>query len=337
MTTKPTIALALGDPAGIGPEIVLRALADARVRAALEPIVVGDAEALARHAQACGLAAAVQDGRIVFDNAPAVRLIETGSLAPPAWRIGESSAVTGRACRDYALRAIELARAGEARAVIAAPHTEAAVNAAGYRFRGYPGLVAEATGTPEDRVFLMLLSPAYRVINVTLHEPVAAAVRRLSPPLIAAAIHAAHQALQALGIARPHIGVCGVNPHAGEGGLMGDEDAAIVAPAVAGARAEGLNVDGPWPADALFGARRHDAYLAMYHDQGHIPVKVAAPLAASAITIGTPVPFGSVAHGSALDIAGQGRADPGALINALLNVAGASDPARPAGSARRAS
>lgn len=319
---KSTIALALGDPAGIGPEIVLRALCDRRVRAALEPIVVGDAEALARHAEACGIDAEIGDGRVVVAGAPPARLVAMQSLARASWRIGESGAATGKACRDYALRAIELVRAGEARAVIAAPHTEAAVNAAGYRFRGYPGLVAEATGTPEEQVFLMLLSPAYRVVNVTLHEPLVEALRRLTPALIAGAIRAAHASLAALGIARAHIGVCGVNPHAGEGGLMGREDAERVAPAIALARAEGLDADGPWPADALFATRRHDAYVAMYHDQGHIPVKVAAPLAASALTIGTPVPFGSVAHGSALDIAGTGRADPGALVNALLNLAG---------------
>ena len=320
---KSRVAIAIGDPAGIGPEIVLRALAEPRVRQAIEPLVVGDAVALARHAEACAIPAHVDAARVRVGDTPPVPLIETGSLGSQWWRIGESTAVTGAACRAYALEAIARVRAGAARAAIAAPHTETSVNAAGYRFRGYPGLVAEATATPEDRVFLMLLSPAYRVVNVTLHVPVVEAIRRLTPELIAHAIRAAHASLEALGIARPRIGVCGVNPHAGEGGLMGDEDRALVAPAVAAARAEGIDADGPWPADTLFAGRAHDAYVAMYHDQGHIPVKVAAPRAASAITIGTPVPFGSVAHGSALDIAGRGRADPGALINALLNVAGA--------------
>jgi len=320
---KSRVVLAIGDPAGIGPEIVLRALGDARVRRALEPLVVGDAVALARHAEACALAARIEDGRLQVGDLPPVPLIETGSLGGQDWRIGDSTAVTGAACRAYALEAIARVRAGEARAAIAAPHTESSVNAAGYRFRGYPGLVAEATGTPEERVFLMLLSPAYRVVNVTLHEPLIEAVRRLTPELVANAIRAAHASLQALGLARPRIGVCGINPHAGEGGLMGHEDRAIVAPAVEVARAEGIDASGPWPADVLFAGRAYDACVAMYHDQGHIPVKVAAPHSASAITIGTPVPFGSVAHGSALDIAGRGRADASALINALLNVAGA--------------
>lgn len=316
-----TIALSIGDPAGIGPEIVLKALADARVATAAKLVVVGEVEPLRRHAEACGLAVEFAGSDIVMPDGRRVPLVEVDSLGGGQWRFGEVGAATGCACRDYAVRAIELVQQGAASAVVAAPHTEASVNAAGYPFRGYPGLVSELTGTPADRTFLMLLSPVYRVVNVTLHEPLAEAVRRIDTDLVWAAIEAAHQALTTLGISRPHIGVCGVNPHAGEGGIMGSEDAAIVAPAVARAAAAGRHVDGPWPADALFAGRRHDVYVAMYHDQGHVPVKVAAPLDATAVTIGTPVPFGSVAHGSALDIAGRGRADPRALIRALLNIA----------------
>lgn len=318
---KKTIALSIGDPAGIGPEIVLKALDDERVTDAANIIVVGEAVALTKHATACGLEVDITATDIRLPGGRRVPLLQVESLGNQPWELAEIAAVSGRACWDYALKAIDMVRRGEAAAVIAAPHTEAAVNAAGYHFRGYPSLVAEATGTPDSKVFLMLLSPVYRVVNATLHEPLADAIRRIDQTLVLAAIEAAHSGLQALGLKQPYIGVCGINPHAGEGGIMGTEDDTIVAPAVAQAASRGINVDGPWPADAVFAARRHDAYIAMYHDQGHVPVKVASPLEATAITVGTPVPFGSVAHGSALDIAGKGLAKPNALINALLNIA----------------
>jgi 4-hydroxy-L-threonine phosphate dehydrogenase PdxA len=322
-TVKPKIAVPIGDPAGIGPEIVLRALADAQVAERIDPVVIGDAVALERHAKACGLDVDISADRIVFADGRSVALVEVESLKDQAWSFGEIGPISGRACRDYAVKGIELVQSGEAMAAVAAPHTETSVNMAGYHFRGYPALVAEITQTPESEVFLMLLSPVYRVVNVTLHEPLATAVARIDQPLVRTAIAAADAALRRLGFQRPRIGVCGLIPHAGEGGIMGSEDLAVIAPAVQEAAAAGINVSGPWPADALFAGREYDVYLAMYHDQGHVPVKVASPLAATAITIGTPVPFGSVAHGSALDIAGKGVARPDALINALLNLAGA--------------
>lgn len=312
----------IGDPAGIGPEIVLKALMEPGITDVVDPVVIGEAEALRRHAAAAGLAVDVTDDELRFQDGPRVPLRSVRGLGDDAWHFGETSPVAGRACRAYAIAGIDMVRTGQADAVVAAPHTEAAVNQAGFRFRGYPGLVAECTGVPEQLAFLMLLSPVYRVLNVTLHEPLVDAIARLDTALVLAAIRAAHQGLAVLGLDNPRIGVCGLNPHAGEGGLMGTEDDRIIAPAVAAAASEGMRAQGPLSADALFADRAHDVYLAMYHDQGHIPVKVASPRQATAITVGTPVPFGSVAHGSALDIAGQGRADPRALIQALRNLAG---------------
>lgn len=318
---RPTIAVPIGDPAGIGPEIVLRAITKPEVTERLDLVIIGEADVLHRHARACELSMAISPDAIRLPDGRQVSLKTVASLGDQPWEFGKVSAVTGRACRDYAISAITLVQEGAASAVVAAPHTEAAVNQAGYRFRGYPSLVAEMTGTPDHLAFLMLLSPVYRVVNVTLHEPLIEAAKKIDENLVLAAIRAAQEGLGRLGIKQPRIGVCGLNPHAGEGGLMGTEDGAVIAPAVARAVAEGINVEGPISADALFAERNHDVYLAMYHDQGHIPVKVASPLSATAITIGTPVPFGSVAHGSALDIAGTGRATPRALIQALLNLA----------------
>ncbi|MBZ5876246.1 PdxA family dehydrogenase [Chromohalobacter israelensis] len=317
---RPTIAVPIGDPAGIGPEIVLRAITGSEVTERLDLVIIGEVEVLRRHAKACGLSVAISSEAIRFPDGRQISLKTVSSLGDQPWEFGQVSAATGRACRDYAISAIALVQEGAASAVVAAPHTEAAVNQAGYHFRGYPSLVAEMTGTPEHLVFLMLLSPVYRVVNVTLHEPLIEAAKKIDENLVLAAIRAAQEGLGQLGIKQPRIGVCGLNPHAGEGGLMGTEDIAIIVPAISRAVAEEINVEGPISADALFAERSHDVYLAMYHDQGHIPVKVASPLAATAITIGTPVPFGSVAHGSALDIAGTGRATPRALIQALLNL-----------------
>lgn len=319
--SRPTVAMPIGDPAGIGPEIVLRALLEPAVTAALDIVVVGEPGVLARHAAACDLPVQVRLDAIELTDGRRIALQVVAGLESDRWRFGEVGANTGRACHAYAVAAIELVLSKEATAVVAGPHTEASVNLAGIHFRGYPGLVAEMTGTPPDEAFLMLLSPVYRVVNLTLHEPVLQAAARIDRALVTTALRATRESMAMLGFADPYIGVCGLNPHAGEGGLMGEEDDAEIAPAVREAVAAGIRAEGPLPADALFAGRRHDVYLAMYHDQGHIPVKVASPLQATAITIGTPVPFGSVAHGSALDISGQGKASPRALIQALLNLA----------------
>jgi 1,2-dihydroxy-3,5-cyclohexadiene-1,4-dicarboxylate dehydrogenase len=315
----PRIALPIGDPAGIGPEIVLKTLLAGAE--GCEPVVVGDAEPLLRHADSCGISLAIEGGRLRVGGRDCA-FLDCDALPPGSWSFGRVGAAAGAACRAYALRAIGLAIEDGVDAVLAAPHTEESVNLAGHPFRGYPGLVAEATGTPADRVFLMLLCPDYRVVNTTLHLPLIEAARSLSTGLVGNAIEAAAVALRTLGIGDPRIGVCGLNPHAGENGLFGREDLDVIAPAIKAARARGLRVEGPAPADALFGARAHDVYVAMYHDQGHIPVKVAAPLRSSAVSIGTPIVFGSVAHGSAHDIAGRNRADPAAFATALELLAG---------------
>jgi 4-hydroxythreonine-4-phosphate dehydrogenase len=318
---QPRIALALGDPAGIGPEIVLKALARADVHAACRPLVFGDDVALAVHAKAAGLALVINSGTLRVGDAPAAAYRRTGLLSGGMPPLAQPTPEAGRACVGYARAAMRAALDGACEAVVAAPHTETAVNAAGIAFRGYPDLLAEVTGTPPERVFLMLVSPDFRVVNTTLHEPLVSAIGRLTTDLIESAIGAAVDAMAKFGIDRPKIGVCGLNPHAGEGGLFGAEDGAIIAPAIERWRMRGADVSGPHPADALFAKRAHDAYVAMYHDQGHIPVKLASPNAGCAMSVGTPVLFSSVAHGSAYDIAGAGKADESALAAALLLIA----------------
>ncbi len=303
----PRIALAIGDPAGIGPEIVLKALARAELRALCEPVVVGNPAVLLAQANATGMTLPTCE----------IVAVDDGGVPP----LGRVSAEAGRACIAAATRAMQLGLEGSVAAVVAAPHNETSVAAAGIPFSGYPGLIAKVTKVSPDRVFLMLVSPHYRVVNVTLHESLATAMSRITIDLVSAAIAAALEAARRFGIARPKIGVCGLNPHAGEGGLFGDEDARLIAPAIAAWQDKDADVSGPHGADVLFGARAHDIYLAMYHDQGHIPVKVASPKSAAAMSIGTPILFSTVAHGTGYDIAGTGRADESALVNAVRLIA----------------
>ncbi|MGP4014766.1 PdxA family dehydrogenase [Saccharopolyspora sp. 5N708] len=305
--------LAIGDPNGIGPEIAVKA---AKSCAGDAPVLVGDRSVLEPLAAEHGMTL-----RDYSPDAPAkdgvLYLVDVDHLPPGEHLPGVVSAEAGAATIEYVTRAVHLALAGGFRGVVACPHSETAVHAAGIGFRGYPPLIARLTGVAEDRVFLLLAGGGLRIVHATLHESLADAIGRLSPDLVGAAGRALHDALVALGVGAPRIGVFGINPHAGESGLFGDEDDRITAPAVAELAERGLSVDGPVGADVLLTAGGYDGFVAMYHDQGHVPVKLLAGRTATALTIGAGVPFCSVGHGAAFDIAGRGVADPTALIRAL--------------------
>jgi 4-hydroxythreonine-4-phosphate dehydrogenase len=235
---------------------------------------------------------------------------------------GESGAACGRAILDYAGAAIDLARDGEVDAVVAAPQTQQSIAAAGIEFDGYPGFVARRTGTDADDVFMMLHTDTLRIVHTTFHVGMRAALALIDSDRVVRALRAADRALRGLGIARPRIGVAGIDPYAGEGGLFGTDDADIVAPAVARAAGEGIDAHGPFGADTLLLDRAYDTYVVMFHDQGHIPAKLTGFDAISAFAIGTPIAFASVGHGSALDIAGRGIADPSSLIRTIERISG---------------
>ena len=314
--TRPRIAVPLGDPNGIGPEIALKAALDADLRAAAHLTLVGDPAVIEACARQLGSA---HELRALLDSA-AVALEPVVSLAQPP-QPGVVSADAGRATIAYAKRAIALVRGGEAEAVVAGPHNETAVARAGIPFSGYPGLLAEATGTHSGKVFLMLVSRRLRIVHVTLHIGLRAALDSITSARVLDAARAAHTALKTLGIAAPRIAACGINPHAGEGGLFGTEDDTIVRPAVTAARGEGIDIEGPGGADMLLAEGRHDAYLAMYHDQGHIPIKLKGRGNSFGISIGAPVLLSTVAHGSAHDIAGTGKADATAFKTTIRQMA----------------
>lgn len=321
--TKPVIAVTIGDPAGIGAEIALKAVADEGVRAACRPFLIGDARIVAFFAERCGLDAPLNriagPAEAAFDPGT-IDILHMQTVDPGGFTPGEARADCGRAILDYASKAVDLALAGEISAIVAGPQTQKAIRAAGIDFDGYPRYIAERTGTDPDDVFLMLYNDDFRIVHTTLHMGLRAALDRIDTPRVLRALRAADRTVRNLGISNPRIAVAGINPHAGEGGLFGTEDDEIVKPAVDAARAEGIGAEGPFGADTMFLDRSYDAYLVMYHDQGHIPAKLMGFDATAAFTIGTPVFFTTVAHGSAADIAGKGVADPSAMIRTIIRM-----------------
>jgi 4-hydroxythreonine-4-phosphate dehydrogenase len=328
--TLPRIAIATGDPAGIGPEISLKAALDPRVRTICRPLLVGDRGALEAHARACGLKPGIQTvsraAGSSWENG-AVNLLERRQFQPGELHIGAIAAPHGEAALDSAKAAIDAALAGDVDAVVAAPQTESAIKLAGIEFDGYPGFVARCTGVAPEDAFLMICFDSrgteVRITHATLHASLKRAIELVTRTRVLNAIRSTESALRRLGIAPPRIAVSGLNPHAGESGLFGDEEREIIAPAISDAQKSGVAAEGPFGADTMFLKEGYDAFVVMMHDQGHIMAKTHAFAGAAALTIGTPVLFSSVAHGSALDIAGKNRADPGAMIAAIRKVAGA--------------
>ncbi len=277
----PKIALTVGDPAGIGPEIVEKAAADPSVRAVCEPIV----------------------------------------FAPPrdaGIRAGEVSAAAGRAAYDTLVRAVAAARGGEVDAIATAPINKLAFSQAGLHWKGHTDLLAHLCGT--DHVAMMFHSPQLKVVLLTVHVPLREVSSLLTPELIDRTVTLTADAMARFGVARPRLALAGLNPHAGEGGVIGDEDDRVLVPAVRRARERGIAISGPIPGDTVFvraSRGEFDCVIACYHDQGLIPVKLLAFGTAVNVTIGLPIIRTSVDHGTAFDIAGQGKADAGSMIAAV--------------------
>lgn len=317
----PRIAIAIGDPAGIGPEISLKAALDPQVQQMCRPLVVGDPMVLEQHARAAGImprfhiVAAAADWVDDAVNVLAVPMPERAEV-----RFGTSCAAYGRAALASCSRAIRAALDGHVDAVVAAPQNQASIAAASVPFDGHPTFVARETGMNPHDVFLMLWFGNTRIVHCTLHVSVAAALALITRDRVGRAIRATNAALRRFGIAAPKILVSGLNPHAGEGGLFGREEIEIIAPAIAAAREAGIDVVGPFGCDTMLHETGVDAFVVMLHDQGHIAAKLRAPNRAAAFAIGSPILFSSVAHGSAFDIAGKGVASPAAMIEAITRL-----------------
>lgn len=321
----PYVAVTMGDGAGVGPEVVVAAVLDPQSNAECRPVVIGDALRLRQAAEVLGIEADIHTIEKVEDavfTPGRVNVIDL-ALLPEDLPWGQLSPVAGHAAYEYIRVASELAMAGTVQAICTAPLNKEALHAAGHIFPGHTELLAQLTGTEE--VSMMLSTPKIRVIHVTTHIGLMDAIRKINPDLVERTIRRGHEALVRAGIPNPKIGVCAINPHAGENGLFGQgEEAEKIEPGVKAAQAAGIDVTGPLPADTLFflaGRGDYDLVVAMYHDQGHGPVKVLGIEAGVNITVGLPVIRTSVDHGTAFDIAGKAIADPRSMVEALHQAA----------------
>jgi 4-hydroxythreonine-4-phosphate dehydrogenase len=323
--TRPLVAITMGDAAGVGPEIVVKALARPETYAVCRPLVIGDTKRLTAAARIVGADVGVRSidepshGGYVGGAIDCLDL----ALIPETLPFGMLSATAGDAAYQYLQRAVSLAVAGDVDAICTAPINKEALHLGGHRYPGHTEILAALTGT--DEVSMMLSAPALKVVHCTTHVGLLDAIDRIDPPLVERTIRRGHEALTRWGLAAPRIAVCGINPHAGENGLFGrGEEATKIAPGVAAARAAGIDVVGPLPADTLFFRAVRgdfDLVVAMYHDQGHCAVKVLGLDAGVNITLGLPVIRTSVDHGTAFDIAGKGVADERSLLEALRQAA----------------
>jgi 4-hydroxythreonine-4-phosphate dehydrogenase len=319
------VAISMGDPAGIGPEIALKAALDARVRSVCRPLLVGDRRAFAAHAEASKLAPRFNVYKSAADvdwNADGVAVLDLDFFGNAPLTLGMVDAINGRAAVESGRAAVKAALEGFVDAVVAAPQTELAIKQAGIEFDGYPSFVARCTGVPEEDVFLMHCFDDKKIVHATLHVSLRRALELITPERVRKVIQCAHDTLQRLGIAHPVIAVAGINPHASEHGMFGDDEARVIDPVIAEAKKAGIRAEGPFGADTMFHRGDVDAFVVMYHDQGHIASKLLARNRVAGLILGTPVVFSSVAHGSALDIAGQNRASPEAVIEAVRRLVG---------------
>lgn len=317
---RPRIALTMGDPAGVGPEVCLRALASEEIAEACVPIVFGDAQTLLLCAERTGIPAPARViAQAQLDNVDSPAAFDLGVLSTSEFEPGRISAATGRAAYTYVNRAIDAALAGQVAAVSTGPLNKEAMSLAGIHFPGHTEIFASRTNAA--RSCMMQYSEEITCTFVTVHVGYRDVPALLTKERILEVIELTAEGLQRIRGRKPKIVVCGLNPHAGEHGLFGDrEEERIIAPAIDAAKERGHDVEGPLPPDTAFLSWKRqstDAFVCMYHDQGHIPVKALAFDSAVNTTLGLPIIRTSVDHGTALDIAWQGKANPGSLFAAL--------------------
>lgn len=323
MTTRPRplLAVTMGDAAGIGPEIIIKAMGDPGVREFCRPVVIGDRKVLdgCRRSISPGISLEVVDAPAREDPGPAV--IEVVEPVPLSWDepvIGRATAEAGRAAVGYIEKAVSMILQGGADAMVTAPINKAAIRMAGSPHPGHTEMLAQLTGA-EDYA-MMLVGGELRVSLATIHIPLSRVPEELDEDRIFRVIGLTFGAVKSIGFDDPVIAVCGLNPHAGEEGLFGNEEREIIGPAVLRAREKGMNVAGPLPADTVFyRALKGDfqAVVAMYHDQGLVPLKTLYFDKGVNVTLGLPIIRTSVDHGTAYDIAGRGVASPESLIQAM--------------------
>ncbi len=314
---KPAIAITMGDPTGVGPEVVLKALADKKVRQLCNPVILGD-EAVLRYL--------ISNPRLKISGTSLqfpisnLKVINLSSLNPIKLKPGKPDKVCASAMMTYIEEAVCMAMAGDVDAIVTGPISKEAINKAGYKFHGHTEFLAHLTNTKDYR--MMLAGSSLKVILVTIHESIKSVPKLLTAENIFKTIKITDDTFKKyFGLKKPRIAVAALNPHAGEGGLFGDEEKRIIIPAVKKARQMGINASGPLPPDTLFYRavrnKEFDGIVCMYHDQGLIPLKLLHFEDGVNITLGLPIIRTSVDHGTAYDIAWKGIASPASMMAAI--------------------
>ena len=329
---KPIIGITMGDPAGIGAEITVKALSNLEIYNLAIPVVIGSKVVME---DAINFIPANVSLNVIDDIKQAkgkygiIDLFDLDNITLDDFKYGMISAAAGKASIEYIFKAIELAKEGKVDAVVTGPIHKKAINAAGYQYAGHTEIFAEKTNTKDYA--MMLVDEDMRVIHVSTHVPLRKACDLVKKERILTVIHLADKVLKDLGIKNPKIGVAGLNPHAGEGGLFGKEEIEEIIPAIIQAKKEGIDVEGPIPPDTIFSkviGGQYDIAVVMYHDQGHIPMKVIgfkynketnkwSTMSGVNVTVGLPIIRTSVDHGVAFGKAGEGRANEESMVEAI--------------------
>jgi len=323
MNTKslPLVAITMGDAAGTGPEIITKSLALPELRAVCRPVVIGDAAAMTRALRFTGVSLKIRALKDVAEatSAPGeIDVLDLSNLDLATLKLGHVDPQAGHAAYEYIKLATELALAGRVSAIVTSSINKESLNAAGHHFDGHTGLLAHLCDRPDAT--MMLVADKLRVSHVSTHVPLRVAIDRVKPDRILTVLQLTHDAVRRLGIDRPRLAVAGLNPHAGENGLFGDEEEKFITPAIVQARALGLDVHGPFAGDTIFFRTlqgEFDAGVAMYHDQGHVAAEMLGIWRGVNVTLGLPIIRTSVEHGTDFANAGTGRSDPRSLNEAL--------------------
>ena len=336
MIKLPIIAISTGDPAGIGPEITIMALGSDVVYGYCRPLVVGDARVIRQAIRFCG--AHLEVNVIEHPGSGKYRsgtldVIDLTNADPASFSIGKVSAITGKASFEYVKKVIDLALENRVDATVTGPINKEAIHAAGIPFAGHTEIFAHYTKSL--KYAMMLAEGSFRVVHVNTHVSLIDSIKGVTRERVLRTILLTHEALQRMGIDKPRIAVNGLNPHAGENGLFGNEEIEHILPAINDAKLQGIMADGPHPPDTVFPKMRggqYDAVVCMYHDQGHIPTKLLGfqyddktgrwnQMSGVNITLGLPIIRVLVDHGTAFDRAGQGTAHPGSMVQAIAYAA----------------
>ena len=318
---KPTVAITVGDYNGIGPEVTLKAIGHPAVRRKVTPLLIGPAEVFERRAESLGLRMQfVRHTDAAYRGGGGIHIAEPSPAAPVKINLGRLSFHAGAAAGAAIKEGVRLTLSGTASALVTAPVSKHALHLAGINVPGQTELLQRLTSSPH--VAMMLVSKTLRVGLVTIHVPIRKVPSALTPELLHERVTVIHRALREdWRIRAPRLAILGLNPHAGESGDLGHEEQRVILPVLARLRKRGMLLDGPFPADAFFGrfaTGMYDAVIAMYHDQGLIPLKMGAGGRAVNVSVGLPIVRTSPDHGTAFDIAGKGQADPASMVEAIL-------------------